>query len=487
MRKLLGVLSVFSVLFAAGCGVVGGGSAPPPKGNFSNASLSGQYTYQFSGTDLSNPSSSVLYNRAGVFTADGNGNISNGTDDFSEGTAAISTATSGSYSIGNDGTGTLTLVFPSGSIQFAIAMVSSSTVYLIETDISLVGAGILERQSTSAFANLPSGTFVFRMHVIDSNVGSLSSVGAFKITSGTVSGNEDVNQAASFSSLTFAGGGLNPPDPVTGRGTGAFTDSNNVTTSFNYYIVDANNLRFFVTTPGQIGVGRAEMQSGGPFSNGSLAGSYAFGADGDTSSFFNSFHQVGRWAASNGTITAGALDATSDGVPATNISFGGTYSVAANGRTTVNIAPSGGGSAQQIYWLVNPSRAFLLTNSATVFAEGTVSQQQTSSFSNSTPVGQFGFFMHGFDFTPETVDRVGTLQWDGAGHLTLNELVNVSGAVNVPGFLPGTYSVAANGRATGSISGLSSNLVFYLVSGNDGFLLQNDGNTAIAGQVSKQQ
>ena len=34
------------------------------------------------------------------------------------------------------------------------------------------------------------------------------------------------------------------PTPATGRGSGTFTDSSPATSSFIYYIVDANNVRF---------------------------------------------------------------------------------------------------------------------------------------------------------------------------------------------------------------------------------------------------
>ena len=94
--------------------------------------------------------------------------------------------------------------------------------------------------------------------------------------------------------------------------------------------------------------------------------------------------------------------------------------------------------------------------------------------------------MDGFDTSPVTYDRVGTLQWDGAGHLTLNEVINASGTLN-SAVLAGTYSVSQNGRATGSISNLSSNLVFYFISTNDAYILQADQGFELAGMISKQQ
>jgi hypothetical protein len=198
---------------------------------------------------------------------------------------------------------------------------------------------------------------------------------------------------------------------------------------------------------------------------------------------------VGRFTADgNGNLSNGAMDAVVDGTQtAINTSFTGSYAVDSLGRADITIAPSGGSSFHDVAWLVAPNRAFFLVDSGNV-EDGTIDLQTVSSFSNITMTGQFGLLMHGFSVTAnQTYDRVGTLQWDGAGHLSLNEAVNVGGTVSVPGFLGGSYSVSSNGRATGSISSLSNNLVFYLISGSDGYVLQNDAGIEIDGIMSKQQ
>jgi hypothetical protein len=59
--------------------------------------------------------------------------------------------------------------------------------------------------------------------------------------------------------------------------------------------------------------------------------------------------------------------------------------------------------------------------------------------------------------------------------------------ISVPIVLSGNYSVSGNGRTSASISNLSSNLVFYLVSGTDAYVVQNDSGVEINGTVSKQQ
>src|SRR5207245_3943328 len=122
-------------------------------------------------------------------------------------------------------------------------------------------------------------------------------------------------------------------------------------------------------------------------------------------------------------------------------------------------------SIHEIFYLVSSSRAFFLIDASSKVEYVTLDLQQSSSFSNASLNCQFAFVMDGFDATT-LKDRVGTLQADGNGRLTLNEVANAGGAISVPGPLSGTYSVSTNGRTTASISSLSSNLLCYMVSRN---------------------
>ena len=81
MKILYLCLGLVSLLLCAGCGSNNGG-VPGfiPKGNFSNASLNGQYVYQIEGFDFSIPNNVVPYREAGVFTANGNKIITSATD-----------------------------------------------------------------------------------------------------------------------------------------------------------------------------------------------------------------------------------------------------------------------------------------------------------------------------------------------------------------------------------------------------------------------
>ena len=474
-------LGLLSLLFCAACGSSNGG-VPGfiPKGNFSNASLSGQYVYQIEGFDFSNLNTVSAYREAGVFTANGSGVITRATDDLSEGHGVVTTVSTGSYTIGNDGTGTLSFNNTLGTVTLEVTLVSASKVYMVEGDTLLNAGGLAEKQNSAAIAAAPTGTFVFREHDLNSStLQSVASVGAFTVGGGVASnGNKDVNTGGAFSSLTFTGS-FNAPDTTTGRGSGTFTDSALATSSFNYYIVDANNVRFLAASTGVVGDGRAELQSGTP----ALSGSYAFGSKGDTGSL-GGVNMAGRFTASGGSITAGARDSVQDGGTATNVSFTGTFTQAASGRAVLSLSTAA--NSNYVVWMVSPTRGLFLVNDSNTVQDGSLDLQQVSSFSNSTMSGQFGFVMGGFDVGQTPKDRVGTLQWDGSGKLILNEFTNTAGSPSTA-TLSGHYAVSANGRTGSSISNLSSNLIFYLVSGHDAYVVQNDSNVELSGTISKQQ
>ncbi len=481
MRKLNLLLGLGLLLFGAACGTNNGTvTGFIPKGNFSDASLNGQYVYQIEGFDFRNSNTGVPYREAGVFTANGSGGVISATDDFSEGSTVLTTTSTGAYAISKDGTGSLSFNNALGTINLAVTMVSASKVYLVEGDSVLNAGGLAERQDAAAIAAVPSGTFVFREHDINT-VQSEGSVGAFTVSGGTVSGGgEDVNRGGALTSLTFTGGSFDPPDPLTGRGSGTLDDSSPATSSFFYYIVDANNIRFLSDDVGIIGSGRAEKQSGTP----ALSGSYAFGSKGDTINFLSSVNSAGRFTAASGTITGGARDTVQDGSSAVNATFTGTYTSAANGRTSVTLSTTA--NSDLIVWMISPSRGFFVVNDPNTMQEGTLDLQQTATFSNATMNGQYALVMNGFD-AGGAKDRIGTLQWDGSGKLVLNEFTNANGVITVPIVLSGSYQVSSNGRTTGSITSLSNNLVFYLASGSDAYVVQNDSGVQISGTVSKQQ
>ena len=489
MNKILLPISLFSLLFAAACG--GGGPTPPPAGNFSNSSLKGQYAYRLHGFVYTSATTAALYAEAGVFTADGNGNITSGTDDYlQQGSAVATTTTSGAYSVNNDGTGTIQLNSTAlGTITLSITMASSSKVYLIEADAANT-YGVAELQNSGNLTTTPSGNLTFRMH--DSTVASRA--GVFSISNGTLTGSEDLLAGGVLDNNTGSPLPLTGTvtAPVGGRGSGTFNDGLG-TVQFLYYVVGANNIRILRTDSGIVSLGRAEAQSG-TFTNASFSGSYAFGSradDSNTNGGINGQNTVGAITADgNGNITGGAYDSVQDGNPTANASISpGTYSVGSDGSVVVNFSTSTGVSIQQIFWMVTPSRAFFLTNDSTKYEDGIADLQQSSSFTTASLSGQYAFVMDGYIVNTSNIDRVGWINGDGAGNMNLFENVNGNGSISSPGVLTGTYTVGTNGRAAATINGLSqanNDLVFYLVSPSQAYILQNFSGYEVFGAMDLQ-
>ena len=486
-----------------GCGS-GGGSSPflnQSSGNFSNASLKGSYVYQIHGASSA---SGQPYREVGVFSADGAGNITGGTDDSSVNISASGTAITGSYTVAGDGTGFINLNTSSlgSGISLAITVVSSSKVGLIEDDAVLNAVGVAELQDSTATGTTPNGTFVFRLHQEESaqtSTQEASQVGAFALSSGAGSGAMDQDLGGTFTSPNLTAT-FNAPN--SGRGTATLLDTTaSFTTTLVYYIVNSGELAFLVSNPAAVGSGRAEAQSGSV--SGGLSGSYAFGSSGDDTFSIDGVAAVGQFTANAGSIS-GTEDTMQDGNYAANATLASTCFTAGaaggiNGRV---VATSGSGApcsgtATQIFWMVSPSRAFFISSNAGQFAEGTADSQTVSSFSASSLTGQFALIMGGLDRTPEVqglpdqlLSRVGTLQFDGSSKITLNELANASGSGvggQSPGILTGSYSVASNGRIVGNLSSNTLDLVMYAVSGSQAYVMQQDGGLVTSGTVELQQ
>lgn len=481
------VVLAFSLIllgFCVACG--GGGSNTSPEvaqhGAFSDASLKGQYTYYLTGTIVA---SGTKFSEAGVFTADGHENLSRGIDDLnqSNGQSQFAIQTFGNYAINKNGIGTVTLnrLPPGqGTITLAVTMITASQIYLVGADGLTNSFGVATRQGSSTFAS-PSGAFAFHLH--SNRPAGVATIGAITVDGGQVTGgSEDQNLGGAVKSLTLTGGTFDPPDS-TGRGTGSLIDSDLSTLRFFYYVIDANTINFLPQDSNVIGVGRVEKQSG-TFTNGSLFGDYAFGSRGDTA--LDGVRTVGRFYSDGaGNLSFGAFDSVRDGATARGTFNTGTYTtMSPDGRTAV-VLNSSSGTILEVFRMVSAQRAFFLINDGTKVEDGTMDAQTVNTFSNSTINGQFSFVMDGLDLNG-LVDYIGTAGWSGTGKLSLTQVANRQGVVKSPTSLSGSYSVASNGRVAAKVDGISGALVFYLISGSDGYLLQSDPFAEVDGSMRLQ-
>src|SRR5947208_7689865 len=140
--------------------------------SFLNAQFSGPYAFGFYGQD----SGGVRFAVAGTFTPDGLGAITGGAfDSDAGGTLSTNTPiTSGSYSVGPNSRGTLSVGITTSANHLAMYMINSSDAFFVTTDslaVAPIFSGEAQRSATVAFTNLSlSGTAVFHLSGDSSNM-----------------------------------------------------------------------------------------------------------------------------------------------------------------------------------------------------------------------------------------------------------------------------------------------------------------------------
>jgi hypothetical protein len=485
-RLLMALAAISSIILAVGCG--SSGSPVQVTGGFSNASLKGSYAYTLKGYGFNAGSVTAanFFVEGGVFTADGNGNVTAGTDDFVE--AALNTtqaftgsAVTGIYSINSDGTGDLQLNFTAGGSEvFRITLSGTGQLYMEEEDGGATSAGSALLQDSTLLSTIPSGTFVFRTHDIETS----ATMGTLAISAGAVSGlYVMVQNGAPLNGSIGAGGSFTAP--ASGRGTASYA-INGVAHSALYYVVSSSKFLLLDTTTNILSVGLAEQQSAIVFSAASLSGSYAFGSSGETITpgFVNT---VGVFTTDDAVnVTAANYDSVQDGSVSSDVTGTGTYSINSNGSGSFTI----GGLTRDI-WMVSPTRAYFIALNGTNVEDGTI-DQQTGTFTNTSLGTQAAFFMDGFNWNSVVFeDRVGTLVPSGTDSLGTNYVASsfdpnaLVGGSSPFGFT-GTYSVASNGRTTATLNGFTNNLVLYLTTNSTGYVLQADTGINMSGALTVQ-
>ena len=350
----------------------GGGSSttnppinPPPNGGFSNSNLNGTYVFSATGSDLNGDFVTMM----GVFTADGQGNITTGVIDVN-GTAGLTAfedaINSGTYNVGSDGrpTGTqtlpiglLTLQTSSTTYTFNFVLTSSEHGLITEFDGNGSASGSLDLQGNVTQAQINGQSFAFNF-TGTSGVNStlcgvtftgvtipipLSTVGAFTLDpNGNISsGQADFNDGCVWTgppALTVTGGAVAIGQPF---GTGVIsTEVNGVTTPYNFDVfpIDATHLKFIEidnSGPPTVLVGDAFPQA-----SSIPAGNNVFTVAG----FDSNTNALGPFTAAgilnmdgNGLITSSSVEDINDAflVPPPVTGITGTYSSVTGGRAEI--------------------------------------------------------------------------------------------------------------------------------------------------------
>jgi hypothetical protein len=247
---------------------------------------------------------------------------------------------------------------------------------------------------------------------------------------------------------------------------------------------------------GPFTAGILRKQSGGPFSDASVTGSSAFGGSswqnpaicaspckfgiigeigfdgkGGVTGGSEDFNQ-------NGTLDGSASDTTWPASPIP-IDSGGTYSVSANGRTTLTFTvDAGAGSSNSILYIVSPSEAFFMDadpQTTASISAGTALLQSGAPFSANPLSGTYVGYDSGTDVTGvgrTDLYLLGPLT-SGSSALAGTQLRNSGGTFTSPSFVATTYSVSTQGRSIFSVTSGHAPLL-YLVSASQAFLLQSN-------------
>ena len=456
--------------------------------------LDGQYALLLQGFD---DATSNRFAIIGSFTADGNGNITNGIEDIN-GSAGYQAAVTfqGTYSVGLDNRGTATTsnsLGASNTFSFSLGAISSEVATagnIIEfDDPSGVNGeratGEIHLQNASNFGlSSIAGSYALQL------AGQQASVGSWYVNSGfffadgqgnLTSGELDTNNATgSVQSAPFAARLAATPNTSTnGRLTFALTSGGQTTGVF--YIISSSQMLFMESdsesTAGLV-AGQALQQSSASFSNASLNGIVVEYEEGLGSTTNQAAASAGLLTF-NGTGSATlSRDDSSAGVTTTQAASL-TYSVAANGR----VAVQQGGAPFAYLYLVDTNKGFIMSagNSAT---RGFFEPQSAGPFSSASISGDY--FLGNQPPSVLPMAAVSGVVTAANGIASFTQDVSSKSGLFIGETGSTTLTVAANGRATDNVGINNSNDVYYIISATKFLLLVPAGPTAPAIDIVQQ-
>jgi len=427
-----------------------------------NSKLTGQYAFLFTGFD-----SNGVYQEAGSFKADGNGKLVSGIADVNNTTGPTTNASfTGTYQVGADNRGVMTLSGPLGAHTFRFALnLPGTRGRLISFDQSGVrGSGILERQDPTAFdPAVLAGGYVLNLAGMDFTGARIGALGLiFPDGNGFISGSSlDVNDGGSVLPTFATFSGIYSVD-AKGRGTATLSIPGFAGGSFNFafYVVSVNELLMISVDPisfnNPIFSGSAELQSGAPFTSASFNGGSVFSLSGTNG--IAPQDMVGRLQFNGGANVTVISDQNNGGTVTVGDVMTGAYDLQLNGRGTLNLHDAADGSATIWYlYAISPNKAFLMDASTSAAAVGEMTPQTVFlPFSNSNILGTYLF---GSDEPSVATAPLysGTANFDGGS--SIQGLGGVAGAEDISQtstLLPntalnGTYTVSSvsnNGRGS---------------------------------------
>src|SRR5882724_3785 len=335
---------------------------------FSNAVLAGPFAFSLSGIDTGGIPLAV----GGIFTSDASGTLTAGVDDSNDnGVVVTNDPMTGSIPMTSTGRGTATLNTSRGALTFACYVVDANHLKIVGTNtLPALGGEAFRQQGTFTNASV-SGPFAFTLAGADLLSRNPFAAGVVVTSDGAgnlTNGIEDINDA----------GFVNTNVPFTGTYTMAANGRGTMTLTtppepFTFpifpprggFILFKTDFRFLTT-------GTALQQQTTPFTAGSLQGTY--GLNFTASSNGSELDSIAEFSADGVSKLTGIIDLNNSG----GITFGqplsGTFTVAANGRTTMALQTPLG-TQNLVVYLVNGTRALFVEIDEAVVAAGDIRHQ----------------------------------------------------------------------------------------------------------------
>jgi hypothetical protein len=488
---------------------------------YSTSSLQGQFAFSMSGSNTSGH-----FFRAGSFVADGAGRLSAVLEDLTNASGATTSpiSTTGTYTVGTDGRGTLQLNDGLAPASFDFVLVNGSQLQIIGFDASGTATGQAIAQDASTFTGAPlsalNGTYVFDFSGVDgsnalSQIGEFAADGAGNIKSGSIDINDGgtPTQFLIFGNNTVCVSPTPPPPPplsaysVASAGRGSLTlNTISATTcaagpvfTLNFYVVSRGAAKFVGTDAvKQVGGFTSQQAPNAKLDTTALNGNYAFllagSAPGGPIATAGSFspNGAGCFIAStgvvdenvNGTGTPGLTFSALPSSDPTCPNAAGKYTVASNGRGTIAFLTSNR-SYNLVFYLGALGSAVIQETDAGFSSDGNFTLQQSAAFTLASVQGNYAMETSGVSGA-SLQDSTGQLAASGAGAITSGSIdTNTGGTLTSGQSVTGSYSApATNGRSTLSLN--SSNYAAYVVSPSQVNILGIQSGQLAAGALLRQ-
>jgi len=435
-----------------------------------NAKLAGSFVFQFTGLDAVG-----VHDSAGVFRADGNGNIVSGIEDVSS-TAGPTGGMplSGTYTIGSDNRGVLVLNTGNSQQTFRFALNQAATqARCIEFDNSgVLDAGIFVQQDSSArsVAGLKGGYAVSMVGQDNAGarIGALSMLyldGAGDIVGGVMDVNDNGTRLSTFASLA---GSIS----VDGSGHGSLQLNvpGFIRGSLHYALYVASSQQFFLVSTDPAGstnpilAGSAMRQEGTPYSQSTLQGPTVFSVSGGSSASPEVL--AGRISFNDVSTVSASIDENVAGSVSTGNVLTGAYSVGVNGVGILNLDGADGSTRDFLAYVYGPGRAFLMDSSTSAVDMGELLPQLARTTYTTRDLLSIYTLGSGAPSGSTSTLYSGTLTFDGTKSAQGKVDINQSGSLSSGQGAGGSYRITAPrfGRAEVDLtSPATSQLVLWVI------------------------